>query len=183
MTDHPIEHLQEKVLAGSLLTASAGKAAAVVDTFVSWLVAAAGAALALLIGSLSDIAPYLPVKTVKCAAVLFLIAAGLTVVEKYLASIVVGAAEAAAHAAEIGRRMADEDVELDFSIVLKEFETATLPPMRWLVGRSFAKVQSGDFAASGRNFARCAQVQGMLALVIAIIVLSALGLIVFGLGG
>ena len=60
----PIEHLQEKVLAGSLLTSGAGKAASVIDTFVSWLLAGAGAALALLIGNLSDIAQYLPVSTI-----------------------------------------------------------------------------------------------------------------------
>lgn len=136
----------------------------------------------LLNGNLADVAPYLSVGTVKCAAVLFLLATGLTVVEKYLASIIVGAAETAAHAAEIGRRLADDEIDIDFSVVFREFEAATLPPMRWFVGRSISKVEKGDFAASGRNFVRCAQVQGLLALIIAVLILWALGLVVCGLG-
>jgi hypothetical protein len=183
MTDEPIPYLQEKVLAGSLLTSGAGKAASVIDSFVSWLLAGAGGALALLIGSLDDLAKYVPLANVKSAAILFLVAACLTVVEKYLTSIIVGAAETSAHAAEVGRRLADDEIEIDFTVVFRELEAATLPPMRWFVGRSFAKAQRGDFAASGRNFARCAQIQGVLALAVAVLVLSALGLVVCALGG
>lgn len=183
MTDEPIQHLQEKVLAGNLLTSGAGKAAVVIDRFVSWLLAAFGAALALLVGNLADLVSYMPVSTLQHASALFLIAAGLTVIEKYLASMLIGAAETYAHAVEVGKRLADDEIEIDFSIVFRELETATLLPMRWFVGRSLAKVKDGDFAASGRNFARCAQIQGLLALAVAGLVLWAIGLIVSGLGG
>lgn len=178
MNEEPIQHLQEKILAGSLLTSGAGKAASTIDSFVSWLLAGAGGALALLIGNLADLTPHIPAATLNRAASLFLVAAFLTVVEKYLASVILGAAESSAHAAEAGRQLAEKEIELDFSIVLKEFEAATLPPMRWFVGRSFAKAQRGDFAASGRNFARCAQVQGLLAFTVAVLILRALWLVV-----
>jgi hypothetical protein len=183
MTDEPIPYLQEKVLAGSLLTSGAGKAASVIDTFVSWLLAGTGGALALLIGNLADVVKYVPLATLKSAACLFLFAACLTVVEKYLASVIVGAAESSAHAAEVGRRLADEEIKIDFNVVFREFEAATLPPMRWFVARSLAKARSGDFAASGRNFARCTQIQGVLALGVSILVLWAMGLVVSALGG
>jgi hypothetical protein len=183
MPSDSIPHLQEKVLAGNLLTAAAGKAASVIDRFVSWLVAGAGGALALLIGSLGDLPSYLPVSTLKRAATLYLVAAALTVVEKYLASLVVGAAEIAAHAGAAGRKLAEEEIEVDFSLVVREFEAATLPPMRWFITRRFGKAQRGDFASSGRNFARLAQIQGLLALVIAVLVLSMFGLVVSGLRG
>jgi hypothetical protein len=105
------------------------------------------------------------------------------VVEKYLASLVIGAAETSALAAEAGRRLAIEEIPIDFNIVFKELEAATLRPMRWFIGRSFAKVQSGDFAASGRNFFRCVQLQGILALIVAVLILWALGMIVYALSG
>jgi hypothetical protein len=111
------------------------------------------------------------------------VAAALTVTEKYLASVIVGAAETGARAAEVGRQLADDEIEIDFSVVFRELEAATLPPMRWFVGRSFSKVKTGDFAASGRNFARCAQIQGLLVLFVAALVLWALWVIVCGLDG
>lgn len=73
MTEEPIRHLQEKVLAGNLLTSGAGKAARVIDSFVSWLLAGAGGALALMIGGLADVQRYVPVATITSAAVLFLL--------------------------------------------------------------------------------------------------------------
>lgn len=183
MNSGPIEHLQEKVVAGSLLTSGAGKAAAVIDSFVSWLLAGFGAALALLIGNIAEVIKYVRLETIKNASVLFLVSTALTIVEKYLASRVIGAAESASIAAEVGRRLADEDIEIDFSVVFGELRKATLPPMRWLVARGLDKVEKGDFAASGRSFARQAQFQALLSLIVAGLVLWAMGLIVAGLGG
>lgn len=183
MSNGTIEHLQEKVVAGSLLTSGAGKAAAVVDSFVSWLLAGFGAALALLIGNISEVIKFVPLAAIKNASILFLVAAAFTIVEKFLASRVIGAAEAASIAAEVGRRLADDDVEVDFSVVFGELRKATLVPMRWLVARSIEKVEKGDFAASGRSFARQVQFQALLSFIVAGLVLWAMGLIVVGLGG
>jgi len=182
MENEPTEYLQEKVLAGSLLTFSAGKAARVIDSFVSWLMGGAGLALALLIGNLEHLAPYMAIATVRHAAKLFLAGASLLVIEKYLASFIVGVAETAAYAADVGRQLAADQIKIDFSVVFREFEAAVLRPMRWFVGRSYAKAQRGDFSASGKNLARCAQIQGLLALAVAVLVLWALGLLVCGLG-
>lgn len=183
MTQLKMEHLQEKVLAGSLLTAGAGVAARVIDSFVSWLVAGAGAALALIIGNLSELEPYLSIAVIKSVATILLAAVILTVAEKYLASLVVGAAESSARAAEVGRQAAENGLDLEFEVVFEELEAATLPPMRWLVGRSVGKVKGGDFATSGKNFARCAQWQGLIALAVALLVVLAIGLVACGLGG
>ncbi|HEX5759324.1 MAG TPA: hypothetical protein VF121_09030 [Thermoanaerobaculia bacterium] len=183
MHDQPIEHLQEKVFAGNLLAAGAGQAAKVIDSFVSWLVAGAGGAVVFLVANLGDLAPYVSVESVRRAGILFVVAASLTVIEKYLASLVSGATETYARAGSLGRQLAADEVEVDFSVVLREVEAATLPPMRWFVSRSFAKVRKGDLAAAARNYARCAQIQGLLALLVVVLVLVAAGIIVNGVGG
>ena len=183
MKDGKIENLHEKVLAGNLLTSGAGVAARVIDNFVSWLVAGVGAALALIIGNISEIEPYLSLFVVKLAVFVFLVAVVLTVVEKYLASVVMGAAESYAQAAEVGRRLAKDGVNVQFDVVFAELKAATLPPMRWLVGRSIEEVQEGDFAASGRKFARRAQWQGLLAIVVALLLLGTIGLVAYAIGG
>lgn len=178
-----MQHVQEQVLARSLLISGAGKASNLIDKFISWLLAGAGAALALMIGALPDIQRYIPVTKIKSAAVIFLVAAVITAVEKYLASLVVGAAETSALAAETGRQLATQGVPVDFEMVFKEMESAMFPPMRWFVRRSLNKVRRGDFVASGRNFARCAQIQGFLSVAIVGLIVWALGMIVCALGG
>ena len=183
MTTGDVPHLQEKVLAGSLLTAGAGKASAALDSFASWLLAGFGAALVLVISSDSTIGKYVSEQDLKCAGVLFLWAAALTVIEKYLSALIVGAAETAAQAAEAGRRLADENVEINFSIVFQELQSAVVWPARWFVTRSQAKVLRGDFASSGRNLLRCAQAQGFLVLVTAVLLLAAVGTLIRGLNG
>lgn len=175
-------HVQEKVLASSLMTMAAGKSSAVIDSFVSWLIAGAGGAIALVIGNLSGIGPHLDASLVSCASVIYLVAAGLTVVEKFLASVVMGAAESASQAKDSVRDL-PPDGHLDMEVVFREFERATFRPMRWFMSKSFAKVRSGDFTASARNFARFAQIQAVLALIATALVFWALGLIVFGLSG
>ena len=176
------DHVQEKVLASGLMIMAAGRSSAVIDSFVSWLIAGAGGAIALVIGNLSGIGPRLDASLVSCASVIYLVAAGLTVVEKFLASVVMGAAESASQAKDFVRDLSSEG-NLDMEVVFHEFESATFRPMRWFMSKSFVKVRNGDFTASARNFARCAQIQALLALVATGLVFWALGLIVLGLSG
>lgn len=183
MTTGDVPHLQEKVLAGSLLTAGAGKASAALDSFASWLLAGFGAALALVISSDTTVGKYVSEQDLKSAGVLFLWAAALTVIEKYLSAIIVGAAETAAQAAEAGRRLADDNVDVNFSIVFQELQSAVIWPARWFVARSQAKVLRGDFASAGRSLLRCAQAQGFLVLVAAVLLLVAVGTLIRGLNG
>ena len=183
VTNPQEEHIHERVLASTLMTMTAGKTASVIDSFLSWFVAGAGAAIALLAGNLSGLSPYISVQSVKCAATLFLVAAVITVVEKFLAAIVIGAAESANHAGEIAERMLKNDIELDMRVVFREFELATFPPLRWLIKRSFAKTEAGNFTGPSRKLAKCAQIQVYLALVATAFITWAMIVVVRGLGG
>lgn len=183
MESNPDLHLQEKILAGHLLTNAADRAAAVIDAFVNWLLVGAGGLLGLIISNLDDLVQYVPAASVKSAATWFLVATGLAIFEKYLFSLLSGAAETQPAAVELVQRRADKKVELDFSVVFREIEVATLWPMRWFVRWSFAKTQKGDFPVAARFYFRCAQTQGFLALLILACVLVVLYWIVSGLIG
>src|SRR5690606_19600546 len=114
------EHVQERVLASGLMTMAAGKSSAVIDSFVSWLIAGAGGAIALVIGNLSAIGPRLDASLVACASVIYLVAAGLTVIEKFLAAIVMGAAASASQAKDFVRDL-PPDGSLEMEVVFREF--------------------------------------------------------------
>lgn len=176
-----IEHLHDKVFANSLLTLGAGKSSAALDNFSGWLLAGFGAVLALLLSNLDSVAPYLPISTVRLAAFIFIIAAAFGVAEKYLAALLSGAVEASLVSSELGEKMADRDIDLDFAFIFAETERASFPPARWIVRRMLRKVREGDLVASGRFFSRCSQVQGVLVLCEAILIILATCLIVSGL--
>ena len=171
MDPSKIKNLQEKVFANSLLMVGAGKSSAVLDTFASWLLGGFGAALALVLSNLDSVAVFLPVQSVKFSAAIFVVAAVVGVVEKYLAAVVSGAAEAAAAGREIGEKAAELD--LDLSAVFQLSENAALPfmrlPLRWLL----QKTAAGDLTASGRFFVRCSNVQAILVLIEAVLILGA----------
>jgi hypothetical protein len=176
-----ISHLHEQVFANSLLTLGAGKSSAALDTFSGWLLGGFGAALALLLSNLDSVRPFLPIPVVKLAAFIFIIAAVIGVAEKYLAALVSGAVEAFVVSSELGEKMGDRDIALDFSVIFAETERAAFGPARWIVRRMFKRVRQGDLVVSGRFFSRCSQVQGILVLCEAFLILLATCLIVGGL--
>jgi len=183
MAKGDIPHLQEKVLAGRLLTAGASKTSAALDSFASWLLGGFAAAFALILSSDSTIGRYIFEEDLKFAGSIFLWAAGITIIEKYLSAIIRGAAEVAAQAEDAVLKLAADGVELNFAIVFQEVQSAVVRPARWIVARSQAKLIGGDFAVSGRNLFRCAQAQGLLVLVSAALLLAALSILLRGLGG
>ncbi len=165
------EDVHEKVLASALLSEAAGKCSASLDSFSSWLLGGFAAALVFLISNVGSLQAHLPVIALRAAGRLFLIAVVLGLVEKYIATVLRGAAEASAAGREIGEKFAEFD--LDFKIVFGELEKAMFPPLKWFVRRSLAKAQSGDFAASARSFVKWAQIQGFVVVVQAAVLLWA----------
>jgi hypothetical protein len=170
--EQKIDHLHDKVFANSLLTLGAGKGAAL-DSFSGWLLAGFGAGLALLLSNLDSVAPYLPISTVRLAAFIFIIAAAFGVAEKYLSTLVSGAVEAFLVSSELGEKMAERDIDLDFDFIFAETERASFPPARWIVARMLRKVREGDLVASGRFFSRCSQVQSIFVLCEAVLIILA----------
>ena len=96
--------------------------------------------------------------------------------------MVSGAVEAFSASSDLGEKMADRDIDLDFAYIFAESEKASFPLARWFLRRLLRKTAQGDLVATGKFYARCAQVQGALVLVESILILVAAYAIVESLG-
>jgi hypothetical protein len=159
-----IEHLQEKFFASTLLTLGAGKSSAAADSFSGWILAGFAAVLTFLLGNLDSLGTYLPITTLRNAAYIFVAAIVPAALAKVISVVVVGASEAAALGREVGKSAADQGIDLDLSVALRECEKAFFPPMNQLIKRSLKKMERGDLAASARGLTKWTQVQVMLVL-------------------
>ena len=174
---------QSLVIAAAMIADVAGRVSGKFDTFATWLLAAFGAALALLLSS-HDALAMLPLANVRGLGQLFLWAVVVTVVEKYVAIIVSGGAEASASGRALvlehlkGRRERGQSTELDFRIFSDAMMKSLFRPGRWIAARSIRKVMSGDLTAGSRQQLKLAQVQGMLVLIEIGLFLFAIGRIV-----
>jgi hypothetical protein len=81
--------------------------------------------------------------------------------------------QAAAEASEGAKKLYESPQEFEPKVLFSEVERAFFPPLRWFVRRSFAKVREGDLAAPARNLLKLAQVQGLLVVAMAVIMLTA----------
>ena len=165
-------------VARQLLYLSSAKSSAVVDSFLSWLLAVTGAALGLVVSNLGDLESYISPPSVECAALLFLAAAFPAVLQKYISSVVVGSGEAVEKAAELAEKASVTYDDLDFSIIQGEMDKSTLPTTRalkWLAKKVF---RDTDLA---RNTARVTQIQWLLALISTVLLLASISALVLGL--
>lgn len=176
-SSNPREEASRHV-ARQLLYLTSAKSSAVVDSFLSWLLAGTGAAIALVVSNLSNLQSYISSASVRFAALLFLVAAFLAVLQKYISSVVVGCGEAAERATELGEKASLTYDEIDFSIVKAELERSTLPTTRFLKWASRKIFRDPELA---RNIARVTQIQWLLAITSTMILLASITLLVFGL--
>jgi hypothetical protein len=179
MTDSGNSQIEaSRHVARQLLYLASAKSSAVIDSFLSWLLAGTGAALGLVVSNLNDLDSYISPSSVECAALLFLAAAFLAVLQKYISSVVVGSGEAVEKAAELAEKASVEYDDLDFSIIQSEMEKSTLPTTRalkWLARKVF---RDPDLA---RNTARVTQIQSLLAIISTAILLASISALVLGL--
>lgn len=168
------EHLHEKVLVGSLLSETAGKSSAMIDSFSSWLMLGFGATIAFMLANIDDLANYLPLESFRLCVFLFFATITLGVIQKFLATFVAAGSAGAALGKKAGEQFAAAKVDLDLNIVLAEMAKAIFWPARWFVHRSFEKAKAGDLTVSARTFTKSSQIQGCIALIQAFIVLWAL---------
>jgi hypothetical protein len=173
--------LQARVLAGQLLTLAARKSSSTLDIFSGWLLAGFGAGFALLLANLDSITKFLSLSNLKLGASLFLISAVLAVLEKLIASFVASGAGAGIEGGELGKKLAEDDVEFDRTVLFREIEKALFWPGSRFAKRAFEKAQAGDFAVTSRVFIKASQVQGVVVLGQAALSLAAAMVVVCGL--
>jgi hypothetical protein len=168
---------QATIFAGQLLIVATQKVSSSFDTFSGWLVAGFGAALALFIANADSVATFVSSSSVKSAASFFLTSAVLAVVAKLLAAFVAAGTAAAIEGAQLGRDLAEREIEIDLPRLFAETEKALFWPAKLFARRAFAKTQTGDFAGPGRVYTKVAQlhaltisIQAVLSLVAAVVI-------------
>ena len=158
------ENLPEKVFVSSLLYESVGKTSAMIDKFSSWLLAGFAAAITFLISNLSTISSKVSSHYLQYSIYLFLVVLILSIIQKYLATVVISASAGATLGRELGNKIVENGIKLNFAVVFSEAENAVLPPMRYFIRKSFQKASAGNITATARTFTIITQVQGLLAL-------------------
>jgi len=179
---------QSTALAAVVLADLASKLSSRFDTFATWLLAGFGGAVALMLTS-HDAVTLVSRYTIRTDAKLFCAAVIVTVIEKYIAIIVVAGSEGAISSRTIVldhiklRREANLLPSLDAKLVTAEIVRAIFPPFRSLAERPARKAEQGDHGAGMRRLVRLSQVQGLLLLVQIVLFLVALGTIIRALPG
>ena len=171
----------DKLLVSALLFESAGRASAILDSFSGWLLGGYAAAIALLISQFDSIAKHLSPESIRYCLLVFLISLVVALIEKYLSSAIMAGSQGAAVGRDMVSRAPFNTATLSPEVIFFETERAMFWPIRWFVQRSFAKVKQGDFVAAARNVTRCLQIQGLIVLVQAALLLLAIYTIVRGL--
>ncbi|MGD0137139.1 MAG: hypothetical protein ABSE57_34280 [Bryobacteraceae bacterium] len=170
---------QSIAIAGVMIVSMASALSSKFDTFATWLLAAFGAGVALLLSSheaATLVSPY----AMRSGATLFCWAVVVTVIEKYLAIIVSGAGEAADAARSTILQHIDRRRELGLTqtlhmeTIMRELVRPLFRPIRWIAWRMNRKVLEGDLTAGARRLLVIAQLQGFLMLVQIVLFLIAL---------
>lgn len=139
-----------------------------------------GGAYALVLANLDSLQQLVSPRSLQISLLLLLIAIILGVFQRWLAAIVAASAATGEKAEQIGKELAVQDIEIDFKVVFREMERGTYYPAKWMVRRSFNKVMSGDFAASGRVAAAISQIQSGFVFVLVGFVVAAIAVTVCG---
>lgn len=171
MSDVP--HLQEQMLVNALLHEINGKASSVIDSFSGWLVGGFAATAALFVSQYESVSRHLGQFVLHRILITFFWILVIGILEKYIAVLIASASQSAAASRQIMEKMGEDSETIDTDFILSEIKRPIFPPIRWLVGRSFNKVKSGDLSSGARNFTRLAQIQGFLCLTQAALVLFA----------
>ena len=170
-------------LAMVVLADLANKISSKFDAFATWLLAGFGGGVALMLTSHDAIA-LVSRNAIRTDLKLFAAAVVITVIEKYIAIIVIAGSESALATRALVlehiklRREDDLPLNLDARLVTAEIIRPIFRPFRWLAERSANKIQAGDNGAGMRRLVRLSQVQGLLLFVQIVLFLIALSTII-----
>ena len=167
-----------KHVARTLMYVTAKRSVEAIDRFLTWLLIGAGATFGLVISNLNNLSDYLALSNVRFGAYIFLAGALLTVIEKYIASIVIAAADAVDVAQKQSEETYSRFPDLRMDVLKGEFESVTLPTTR-LLNKLFNWLFPSPHPA--HNAAKAAQIASQIGLLAIILILISVAIIAFGL--
>jgi hypothetical protein len=173
-------HIHTRLLAARVLTEVASTINKSMNEFSGWLMAGVGAAFSLLIANLDKIGDFVALLNVKRSLLLLLLSLFFGIIARFLAAMVSASAQAGSVASSITEAMLAQGKMIDLPTFLTEYSRGMPPWARWLSRRMMEKVRGGDLAAASRMVARISQVQTVLVLIQACLVLAAASVIFLG---
>ena len=169
------------IVAGRVITGAMVSVAQTFDAFSSWLLAGYAAVLALLLSRLESITHFLSVAAIQKSATLFLVAAGVGLVAKYLASIIISSAHAATLGEQVGSQAISQGASLEPIQISQAVVSATPLPARWLVQFSMRRIEQGQFDGAARLLAQIAMFHSTLIFLEALLILWSGSVLIRGL--
>jgi hypothetical protein len=164
------------IFTGKVLSVAAQSVSESVDSFSGWLLAGFGAFLALLLANIDKLRGFIEISALRHAARFYFAAAILGVFAKLLGLMVTSATKGKSGASELTPDAGDIDLDL----YLETAQRAFFPHARWFLKRLVARaLEQGDLTYIDRMWMKCAQVQSLIVMVEAVLVLIAGGMIVF----
>ena len=161
------DNIEESIFIGKVLSVTAASASASIDKFSTWLIAGFGAAFALILTNIATVSSFISVDKIKCGVMLYLMALVFSVLQRLIASQIQSGVAAIKELKDV-----DSPKDLNPENLMREFERVTFYPMKWLIQYQNKRLEEKDFAANGRMQAYMVQVQSLLVIIQA-------GLVVF----
>lgn len=154
------EHAVEtKIFASKLLYVMAGNVLKEVSALATWFVAGAGALLAVVASNAGSLGGHLQVGYLSGSIKLFLAAAAINVVQRWLGAMIAGAV---AVDIEISKSVPNEAVDIGGAVELAK--GASLAPIRGGMANAQKALSKGDLLYPARRVARMSQIQPLLML-------------------
>jgi hypothetical protein len=154
-----------------------GKASTIIDTFSGWLIGGFGVAATLFITQTKSIQEHITICGIQWFLYLFLAALLLAIIQKFIAVMVGSNSMGGLVGYELIKEFIENGIIPDQDFIFNETEKGMLPFFRWYASKIFNAARNGDILSSSRNFTKLCQVQGLLALLQAIITFSAICII------
>ena len=153
MSDFNIPYPAEQFLACRALVVGAKNASDGMERFIHWMLAGFAGALIYLLGQ-----SHIPVESLRPVATLFIVAAFIGVIQRYLAMIVTVGTSTFQEAEKLN----DKDTQIDAARFFIVYIEALPAISRWAAAWSARRVLSGNLTSAGRGLANFAIAQCIL---------------------
>jgi hypothetical protein len=163
------------------LVAAASKVNEALSSFSGWLMAGIGAAFSLLLANVEKVSEFILASHIRYALLLLLVCLVISVFAKLLSALVSSALGSHEAGEVLAKEIASSGQIFDVNLYITEFERGLFPYQRWMARKTLDKAKAGDSVASARLIAKLSQVQAMLVLLEASLVIVAAGTLVCGL--
>lgn len=173
--------LNEHDAASQSLVAAAREVNKSLRSFSEWLIAGVGVAFSLLIANVEKVSQFICASYVRTALLLLLVGLVISVMARLLSAMVSASLGSFKVGNALAKKITDSGRPFDVNVFITEFERGLFPYQRWLTKKSLTKAKAGDSVASARMIAKLSQVQAMLVLAEALLVIVAAGVLVAGL--